>query len=103
VQVSYRTLGSWATGFTGQLTISNHSKHHLTGWHLAISYKNSRITGVSGARWIPRSGGASGTVEPASSSDPLGAGTSVRISYTATGTPHAPAACDFNGTRCTVR
>jgi endoglucanase len=103
VQVSYRTIGSWATGFTGQLTISNHSEHELTRWHLAITYTGSRITDMSGAHWLPRPGGTSGTIEPARPSDPLGAARSVRISYTATGTPHAPAGCDLDGTRCKIR
>ena len=103
VRITYSTLDSWSTGFTGELTISNRSHHELTAWRLAITYKGSRITDMAGAQWHPRSHGASGTIEPARPSDPLGPGDSVRLSYTATGTPHAPAGCDFNGARCKIK
>ena len=36
-------------------------------------------------------------------SDPLGAHETARITYTATGTPHAPTGCAFNGARCHIR
>ena len=103
VRVSYRTVSASATGFTGELVITNRSAQNLASWHLSIGYQGSRITGLTGAQWQPRSHGASGTIGPAPPSGPLGAHQAVRISYTATGTPHAPASCDFNGVRCRIR
>jgi hypothetical protein len=103
VQVAYRTLSSWTTGFTGELIISNRSRREVTGWRLAITYRASHITGMNGADWYPRAGSAGGTVEPGRLSGPLRPGKSVRISYTATGTPHAPTGCDFDGAPCHIK
>jgi hypothetical protein len=103
VQITYRTLSTWATGFTGELMISNRSRNGIAGWRLAISYKRSQVTDVTGAQWLPRASSTGGTLEPDPASGPLGPHRSVRISYTATGTPHAPTGCDFNGVRCKIK
>jgi hypothetical protein len=103
VRLTYRTLSTWATGFTGELVITNRSTHDLTAWRLAISYKSSKITDISGAQWLPRSGSTSGTIEPDPQSGPLGPHSAVFFSYTATGTPHAPTGCAFNGVHCKIK
>ena len=103
VHIAYRTLITWPTGYTGELTITNRSKHQLTHWRLAMAYKRSRVTDMSGAKWLPRANGVSGTIEPDTHSDPLRPNDSVRISYTATGIAHAPTGCDFNGVRCRIK
>lgn len=103
VRITYQKLSTSPTGFTSELIITNGSAHPLSNWHLAIAYKNSRVTDVTGAQWQPQPGRASGTITPAPLSDPLGAHQTVRLSYTATGTPHAPTSCTFNGVRCRIR
>lgn len=103
VQVTYSTLSTWSTGFTGELTIRNRSKRELTAWRLTISYKHAHISRVRGGRRLPQAEPTSATIEPGPQSDPLGAGNSVRISYNATGDPHAPIGCEFNGTRCKIK
>lgn len=103
VQITYTTLSAWATGFTGQLAITNRSDQELTRWKLAISYSGSQITKMTGAEWQPRSHSASGTIKPAALPDPMDAGKTVRITYTATGNAGPPTGCTFDGTRCQIR
>jgi hypothetical protein len=103
VQVAYKTLDTWPTGFTGELTIRNGSRDPLTAWRLSIAYNGSHITHVSGAKYQPNPHSASTTLEPAAWSDPLAAGNTVRITYTATGTAHPPTACAFDGLHCRIR
>ena len=103
VQVTYHTVSTSPTAFTGELVIRNRSNHALSGWHLTISYETTQITDVAGANWQPRAGSTSATIGPRPPSSPLGAGGSVRVTYTATGAPHAPSGCDFNGIRCHIR
>jgi hypothetical protein len=103
VQITYKTVDTWTTGFTGKLTISNRSPHALTTWRLSIAYKGAHITELSGAEWIPHPNRASGTIEPAATNDPLAAGKTVRITYTATGIAHPPTACTFDGLHCGIR
>lgn len=103
VQITYTTLGRSATGFTGQLLITNTSGSQVNGWHLFITYKSSHITHMTGAQWIQHPDSASGTLRPAATSGPMDAGKTVRISYTATGNAQPPSGCTFNGTRCHIR
>lgn len=106
VRVTYRTLTTSPTGFTGELIITNRSTQPLQTWHLAIAYKTRppvSINDVTGAQWQPQPGRAGGTITPAPLSDPLGAHQTVRLTYTGTGAPHAPTSCALNGIRCHIK
>jgi len=96
VDVWYQTMQRWSAGFTALITIT--SRAHLNHWRLAFRYPGVHIDSVTGAKWVARGDGGVASAGPW----PRGrqAGKQVRILIIAIGTPGRPAACRFDGVRC---
>lgn len=95
--VAFRVASRTVTGFKGTVTIANRGDRPVARWALAFKIENVRVGAVSGAA-VERTGAV-----PFLRSRPgatLAPGRSVRIVYTATGTPRRPTACVLNRLAC---
>lgn len=98
VTVMIRTTSRWIGGFQGEVTITNQSGLPLRGWSLSFRYPTAQILAVWGVTIV--SEGAALTVRNAAFQAPLAPGRSLRVPFTAQGSPGTVAACTFNGKSC---
>ncbi|MBV2362591.1 cellulose binding domain-containing protein [Streptomonospora nanhaiensis] len=96
--VSYETVESSATGFTGAVTVTNTGTAVLADWELALEFADATVTSVRDVDWRATEHGV--VARAPDSSDGLGPGESVTLSFTAAGTAQAPVTCALNGRPC---
>lgn len=84
VQVAFNVVNSWYNGFNGELVITNNSDEPLAGWQLAFS-GNFAIDNLWNGD-VSNLGGGNYSVAPASWTNTIPPGGSVRIGFTASGT-----------------
>jgi hypothetical protein len=101
VQISYRIMQSTAAGFLAQISIADNGGAPDSQWRLSVRLPGARIIWMAGATWHPGSGGDV-IIEPAANALKLRAGTTLAVTYAATGQADAPSACLFEGARCHV-
>ncbi|RNL84803.1 cellulose binding domain-containing protein [Halostreptopolyspora alba] len=98
--VSYRTVETSETGFTGQVTITNTSQSPLDGWELSLAFDDARVTSAWEAEW--ESSGDGVTARQPRSAAPLAPGESTTVNFTVEGAAQTPTECSLNGYTCTL-
>lgn len=98
--VSYRTVETSDTGFTGQVTITNTSQSPLDGWELSLGFDDARVTSAWEAEWETSDNGV--TARQPQSAAPLAPGESTTVNFAAEGAAQIPTECSLNGYTCTL-
>ncbi|GAA1761688.1 MULTISPECIES: cellulose binding domain-containing protein [Streptomonospora] len=96
--VSYEAVESSATGFTGEVTVTNTGSAVLDDWELALEFADAEVTSVSDAEWRSTENGIVAS-EPADAAG-LRPGESVTVSFTAEGRAQNPVSCSINASPC---
>lgn len=94
VTVSYRTLTTGATGFRGQVTITNHASTSVKGWRLVLRYPQAQIVSAWDVKVIRR--GTTLIADNPADHPYIEPGRSVTVSFVATGTAARPSGCSFS-------
>lgn len=102
LSVSYQTVTSWGTGYTGQYTITNNGGAATSGWTLAFRLPaGTSVTSlwngtdqISGGQVTVTSAGWDGDIEPGRSAD-VGF-----VTEASGGTAAAPQDCTIDGSPC---
>ncbi|MDA2813495.1 cellulose binding domain-containing protein [Nocardiopsis sp. RSe5-2] len=98
--LSYTTVESSATAFTGRVTLTNTGSTALEGWELVLGFDGATVTSAWDVDWEAT---GDGVVARAPASDGgLAPGESVDVTFTAEGTAQAPSSCTFNGNPCSL-
>ncbi|GLY84146.1 hypothetical protein Airi02_020750 [Actinoallomurus iriomotensis] len=98
VTVAYRTLTTGATGFRGQVTITNHASAPVKGWTLILRYPQAQILSAWDVKVVRR--GNTLVADNPAGHPYIAPGKSVKVSFVATGAAARPSGCSFNGSSC---
>ncbi len=96
--VSYQTVESSGTAFTGEVTVTNTSDSVLDGWELALGFADAEVTSAWNVDWEPTQDGIIAR-QPAGAAG-LAPGETVTVGFTAEGTAQSPTSCLLNGRSC---
>lgn len=98
--LSYTTVESSSTAFTGRVTLTNTGSTALEGWELVLGFDGATVTSAWDVDWEATGDGVVARA-PASDRD-LAPGESVEVTFTAEGTAQPPSSCTFNGAPCSL-
>jgi hypothetical protein len=101
IKITYHTLRIGYEGVVAVISITSHRAQPIRHWTLRLRTPGMRVGWLLGAQW--RLGAKDAIIiQPEPSTGPLLKGQTVRIYFTATGTPAVPSGCVFNGSPCHV-
>ncbi|MDA2808514.1 cellulose binding domain-containing protein [Nocardiopsis suaedae] len=98
--LSYTTVETSSTAFTGRVTLTNTGPAALEGWELVLGFDTARVTSARDVDWEATGDGMVAR-EPASRGG-LAPGESVEVTFTAEGVAQPPTSCTFNGAPCSL-
>ncbi|MFW5416713.1 cellulose binding domain-containing protein [Nocardiopsis sp. CNT-189] len=96
--VSYSTVESSESNFTGRVTVTNTGDGAMDGWELVLGFSDATVTSAWDVEWEATSDGVVAR-QPAWSGG-IAPGESVTVSFTAEGSAQEPTSCTLNGAPC---
>jgi len=96
--VSYSTVESSDSNFTGQVTVTNTGDGSMDGWELVLGFSDATVTSAWDVDWEATSDGV--IARQPSWSGGIAPGESVTVHFTAEGRAQEPASCTLNGAPC---
>ncbi|TQN30685.1 cellulose binding domain-containing protein [Haloactinospora alba] len=100
VRVTYRTVDSSETGFTGQVALTNTGDEPVEEWRLALGFPDAEVTSAWNADW--QVSGSSVRMHPAEDTAAIAPGQTATIGFTAHGPEQEPSSCSLNGRACGI-
>jgi hypothetical protein len=99
LEAAYSEAARSGGGFTGQVTIVNDTVAPVSDWLLVIALPHDNFTTVTRGRAVANDGLIS--ISPASSDASIASGSTLVVSFSASGPTTTPQLCSFNTTTCT--
>ncbi|MBA9007133.1 cellulose binding domain-containing protein [Thermomonospora cellulosilytica] len=100
VLISFQVARRTETGYTGTVTIANRTGKPVERWRLGFKFADARVLSVRNA--VVESKGQVTWLRNRAAAPAIAPGATVRITYTAAGTPARPTVCKFNDAACTL-
>jgi hypothetical protein len=101
VVISLRTGKTAPGGFVATILIMERRATPVSGWRLWVRYPGVRINWLTGATWARGADGAV-IITPLPGAPPLREGTSLPVTFGASGVPDGQFDCLFDGARCHI-
>jgi hypothetical protein len=98
VTLRYLVIRKDDAGFVGVITVQ--SRQQLGDWSLRFTIPGDRISNILGAQWMPSASGDGGVAKGQPWPWPRSGPKMAKIVIFASGTPHPPASCSFDGKSC---